>query len=161
MSHSGVMPMTQARSRNFHRFYDINGWCFVLASLTLVLLFMIYPILNSLWLSLHSGKGVIVQFVGFGNITRLMNDQVFITALTNTLIFLIVQVPLMILLSLATASCLNSPNVRFRSFFRMAIFLPCVTSLVAYSILFKSMFGYDGIVNSALMTIGLIEHPIA
>ena len=150
MSHSGVMPMTQARSRNFHRFYDINGWCFVLASLTLVLLFMIYPILNSLWLSLHSGKGVIVQFVGFGNITRLMNDQVFITALTNTLIFLIVQVPLM-----------NSPNVRFRSFFRMAIFLPCVTSLVAYSILFKSMFGYDGIVNSALMTIGLIEHPIA
>ena len=161
MSHSGVMPMIQARSRNFHRFYDINGWCFVLASLTLVLLFMIYPILNSLWLSLHSGKGVIVQFVGFGNITRLMNDQVFITALTNTLIFLIVQVPLMILLSLATASCLNSPNVRFRSFFRMAIFLPCVTSLVAYSILFKSMFGYDGIVNSALMTIGLIEHPIA
>ena len=57
MSHSGLMPMTQARSRNFHRFYDINGWCFVLASLTLVLLFMIYPILNSLWLSLHSGKG--------------------------------------------------------------------------------------------------------
>jgi ABC-type sugar transport system permease subunit len=111
MSHSGVMPMTQARSRNFHRFYDINGWCFVLASLTLVLLFMIYPILNSLWLSLHSGKGVIVQFVGFGNITRLMNDQVFITALTNTLIFLIVQVPLMILLSLATASCLNLPTL--------------------------------------------------
>lgn len=145
----------------FDRFYDVNGWFFVMTSLGLIALFMLYPIINSLWLSLHSGKGLIVKFVGLGNIQRLLQDPVFQTALGNTLLFLIIQVPLMILLALITASCLNSPELKWKGFFRTAIFLPCVTSLVAYSILFKSMFAYDGVINSFLHFIGVIEHPIA
>lgn len=147
-------------SKSFSRYYDINGWTFVLATITLVALFMLYPILNSLWLSLHSGRGAMMSFVGWGNIQRLFEDPVFIRALTNTLLFLVVQVPVMILLSLALSSCLNSPNLKFRSFFRLAIFLPCVTSLVAYSILFKSMFSYEGIINSGLLGMGIIDDPI-
>lgn len=152
--------MQVAKRQGFHRFYDINGWIFVSIALILVSIFLVYPILNSLWLSTHSGKGVVTQFVGFGNVMRLMNDKVFLTALSNTFIFLIIQVPVMILLSLAAASCLNASNLWGRSWFRLAIFLPCVTSLVAYSILFKSMLSYDGIVNSALLWIGIIDDPI-
>ena len=145
---------------SFQRFYDINGWGFVFPAVALVALFMIYPIINSLWMSLHSGRGVIVEFVGFGNIIRLFNDPVFLKALSNTFIFLMIQVPVMIFLSLMLSSCLNSPNLKFRSLFRLAIFLPCVTSLVAYSILFKSMFSYEGIVNGFLLWSGIVSDPI-
>ncbi|MFA0440447.1 lactose ABC transporter permease [Vibrio sp. 10N.286.49.C2] len=156
-----TVKTTKKNNKNsFQRFYDINGWGFVLPAVILVSLFMIYPIISSLWISLHSGRGIVTQFVGFGNIVRLFNDPVFLKALSNTFIFLIIQVPVMILLSLALSSCLNAPNLKFRSLFRLAIFLPCVTSLVAYSILFKSMFSYEGIVNSFLLWTGLVDGPI-
>lgn len=145
---------------SFQRFYDINGWGFVIPAVTLVAVFMIYPIVSSLWMSLHSGRGVLVEFVGFGNVVRLFNDPVFLKALSNTFIFLIIQVPVMIFLSLALSSSLNSPNLKFRGLFRLAIFLPCVTSLVAYSILFKSMFSYEGIINSFLLWSGFVSDPI-
>lgn len=159
-SHGRALSNTVSNKNSFQRFYDINGWGFVFPAVLLVALFMIYPILNSLWISLHSGRGVIMEFVGFGNIVRLFNDPVFLKALSNTFIFLIIQVPVMIMLSLALSSCLNSPNLKLRSLFRLAIFLPCVTSLVAYSILFKSMFAYEGIINSFLLWIGIVSDPI-
>ncbi len=143
-----------------HRLYDVNGWAFVALSVALIALMTLYPILNSLWLSLHSGRGVVTEFVGFGNVVRLFYDPVFKKALWNTLTFLIIQVPIMILLSLVISSCLNSSQLKYRQWFRVAIFLPCVTSLVAYSILFKSMFELDGVINSFLMFVHIIDNPI-
>ncbi len=143
-----------------HRLYDINGWAFVSVAVGLIALMTLYPIGQSLWLSLHAGRGVVTHFVGFGNVARLFHDPVFKQALLNTLTFLVIQVPIMILLSLALSSCLNSPRLKFRSWFRLAIFLPCVTSLVAYSILFKSMFNLDGVINSFLLFLHIIDEPI-
>ena len=141
-------------------FYDINGWGFFGPALLLIIAFMAYPIGKSLWMSMQSGQGSMMQFVGFGNISRMFVDPVFMTALTNTFIFLIVQVPIMIVLALVMASCLNMPNLRFRGLLRTAIFLPCVTSLVAYSVLFKSMFSYDGLINVSLLKLGLVTQGI-
>ena len=152
--------MAKAARPGYRRYYDVNGWFFVGPSIALIGIFMAYPIVKSLWLSLHSGQGSVMKYVGFGNVERLFSDPIFLTALTNTFIFLIVQVPLMIILALIMASCLNMPNLRFRGFLRTAVFLPCVTSLVAYSVLFKSMFSYDGLVNSLLLKTGLISQAI-
>ena len=66
----------------------------------------------------------------------------------------------MIVLALLFAVALNNPRLKFRGVFRTAIFLPCVTSLVAYSILFKSMFATDGVVNDLAMALHLIDTPI-
>ncbi|WP_295953888.1 sugar ABC transporter permease [Rhodoferax sp.] len=142
------------------RFFDINGWAFVSAALLLIATFMVYPIGKSLWMSLHAGQGTMVRFIGLGNVERLTSDPMFLRALTNTFIFLIVQVPIMIVLALVMASCLNMPNLRFRGLLRTAVFLPCVTSLVAYSVLFKSMFSYDGLVNATLLYVGVIDQPV-
>lgn len=152
--------MRQASRPGYRVFYDINGWAFVSAALLLIGTFMVYPIGKSLWMSLHAGQGSMVQFVGLGNVERLLADPMFLRALTNTFIFLIVQVPIMIVLALVLASALNMPNLRFRGLLRTAIFLPCVTSLVAYSVLFKSMFSYDGLVNATLLWTGLIDQPV-
>lgn len=67
----------------------------------------------------------------------------------------------MILLALVISSLLNDKKLRCKGFFRTAIFLPCVTSLVAYSIIFKSLFATDGFINTILMKVNLISEPIA
>ncbi|WP_428243320.1 carbohydrate ABC transporter permease [Gynuella sp.] len=152
--------MARQQTTPMNRFMNVNGWAFVSVSLVLIALFSIYPVLKSLWLSTQVGMGVVTHFGGFSNIVRLFNDPLFLTALKNTFIFLIVQVPIMILLALVLANALNNPNLKFRGILRTAIFLPCVTSLVAYSVLFKSMFSYNGLINSFLLAIQVISEPI-
>ncbi len=137
------------------------GGGFVITAVFLAILFAIYPIISSLILSTTAGQGVVTKFVGLGNVKRILGDQVFRTAFKNTFIYFIFQVPIMLTLALFLASLLNDKTLKMKGFFRTAIFLPCVTSLVAYSILFKSMFGIDGIVNQTLLTIGLISEPIS
>jgi lactose/L-arabinose transport system permease protein len=136
------------------------GWAFIMPAMVLLGLFMVYPILWSLWMSFQTGKGMNLKFGGMANIYRLTQDPVFQRALTNTLIFLVVQVPIMIVMALLFAVALNNPRLRGRAFLRTAIFLPCVTSLVAYSVLFKSMFAVDGVVNDTLMFLWIIDEPI-
>lgn len=136
------------------------GWAFVAPAMVLIGLFMVYPILWSLWMSFQTGKGMNFKFGGFANIYRLTQDAVFLQALSNTLIFLIFQVPIMLILALLFAVALNNPKLRGRAVLRTAIFLPCVTSLIAYSVLFKSMFSPDGVVNDTLMALHIIGEPI-
>lgn len=139
---------------------QINGWAFVLPALALLGIFMVYPILWSLWMSFQTGRGMVMSFGGFTNIVRLTQDPVFIRALTNTLTFLAIQVPIMLILALLFANALNDSKLWGRSWFRTAIFLPCVTSLVAYSVVFRSMFGAEGIINQMLLALHLIGSPI-
>ena len=122
---------------------------------------MIYPIIWSLWMSFQVGKGMNLSFGGLANIERLTKDTVFLRALGNTFTFFIIQVPIMITLALLFAVALNDSTLRFRGLFRTAIFLPCVTSLIAYSTIFKSMFATDGIINQGLMAAHIIASPIA
>jgi lactose/L-arabinose transport system permease protein len=149
--------MAQARLDRNEQF---NGWAFVMPALVLLGIFMIYPILWSLWMSFQVGRGNSFSFGGFANIQRLANDALLIQALTNTIIFFIIQVPIMIVLALLFAVALNDPLLRMRGVFRTLLFLPCVTSLIAYSSLFKSMFSNDGVINQALMNLHIIGAPI-
>jgi lactose/L-arabinose transport system permease protein len=104
--------------------------------------------------------GTNLVFKGLVNYKRLLTDTTFKKALFNTFLFLIIQVPIMIILALAISSMLNSPRLKLKGFFRTCIFLPCVTSLVAYSIIFKSLFANDGFINALLVKIHLISEPI-
>jgi lactose/L-arabinose transport system permease protein len=66
----------------------------------------------------------------------------------------------MIFLALVISTMLNDKKLKFRGFFRTAIFLPCITSLVAYSIIFKSLFANDGLVNVLLVKLHLVSEPV-
>lgn len=122
--------------------------------------FMIYPIVYSLYLSLHTQKGLTTDFAGISNFIRIMNDPLFWKALMNSFIFLLIQVPVMLLMGLVLSYLLEKPDIRGKGFFRMALFLPCVTSLVAYSIVFKTLFQVDGLVNRCLLAFNIIDVPI-
>lgn len=139
---------------------NVNGWLFVLPSIVLFLWLTLWPMVQAFMLSLQKGKGTVTSFAGIANYARLFKDPVFINSTINTITYLVIQVPIMLLLALMISSMLNNPKLRFRGFFRTAIFVPCVTSLVAYSLLFKSMFAVDGIINKAIMALGLASAPI-
>nr|WP_309122552.1 sugar ABC transporter permease [Paenibacillus sp.] len=123
-------------------------------------LFYFYPMAQALIMSFQSGTGTNLQFVGADNYARLLKDPTFLTAVKNTVIYLVIQVPVMIVLALFISVLLNDSKLKFKGFFRTAIFLPCVTSLVAYSVIFKYLFGTDGLVNLMLMNLSIIAEPI-
>lgn len=143
--------------------YKLNrtAWLFVIPSILLIVTFVFYPMVQAFITSLQGGMGNNLSFVGLDNYKRLLTDSTFRKALFNTVLYLIIQVPIMIILALAISAVLNDKRLKARGFFRTAIFLPCVTSLVAYSIVFKSLFATDGFINAFLMNINLISEPIS
>ena len=136
------------------------GRGFVSLSIFFISLFVFYPTVQSFITSLKSGAGNNLKFVGLGNYTRLLADESFKKAVGNTFLYLIVQVPVMIVLALIIATALYDPKLKFKGFFRTSIFLPCITSLVAYSIIMKSIFASNGLVNKFLMSLHIISVPI-
>lgn len=136
------------------------GWSFITIASAMICLFYFYPMVQAFILSLQSGTGTNLTFVGFDNYARLLNDPTFLTTVKNTVIYLIIQVPVMILLALFISVLLNDKTLKFKGVFRTAIFLPCVTSLVAYSVIFKYLFGLDGIINLFLLKLSIISEPI-
>lgn len=138
-----------------------RAWMFIIPSLILIVAFVFYPMIQALITSFQTGAGNNLSFTGLSNFKRLLTDATFKKALSNTVLYLVVQVPIMILLALVISTMLNNKKLKFKGFYRTAIFLPCVTSLVAYSIIFKSLFATDGFINAILMKIHLIAEPIA
>ncbi|MDZ5001146.1 sugar ABC transporter permease, partial [Clostridium perfringens] len=130
-------------------------------SIILITVFVFYPMVQAFITSFQGGLGNNLGFVGIDNYKRLLTDSTFKKALFNTLLYLIIQVPIMTILALGISALLNDKKLKARGFFRTAIFLPCVTSLVAYSIIFKSLFATDGFINVILMQINVISEPIA
>ena len=104
-------------------------------------------------LSLKQNTGVGVGI--FSNYVRLIQDSTFKSCLFNTFFYLIIQVPIMLMLALTLAVLLNKRDLKGKGLFRTAIFLPCATSLVSYSMIFRSMFANDGFVNVILDKLGL------
>ena len=139
---------------------DRRAWLFISPSLVLIVSFVFYPMVQAFLASFQTGIANNTEFGGLANYKRMLTDTTFQKALFNTVLFLIVQVPIMILLALAISSMLNNKKLKCRGLFRTAIFLPCVTSLVAYSIIFKSLFANDGFINGMLMNLHMIAEPI-
>ena len=136
------------------------GWFFISLAVFFLALFIFYPLIYSLYLSTFSTRGVLKNFVGLGNFRRLLQDTYFLQSLKNILIILVIQVPIMLFLALIYAFLLNDPKLKLKGVFRTALFLPAVTSLVAYSVVFKMMFSNEGLINNVLMNLNIIKEPI-
>ncbi|MGD7009589.1 carbohydrate ABC transporter permease [Metabacillus sp. 84] len=132
---------------------------FLAPALILFIIFTVYPVIASFILSFQKFEAGAYVFNGLNNYIRLFNDEIFWTALKNTFIIFIFQVPVMLLLALILAGALNSQLLKLKGFFRVSFFLPAVTSLVAYSILFSIMLQEEGIINNALSYLGIAAVP--
>lgn len=141
---------------------NLTGWSFLLPATALIAIMSFWPMVKAFILSLQTGKGQRMTWADplWLNYSRLFEDPVFRLTLFNTFIFLIIQVPIMLLLAMILANLLNNPKLRFKWFFRTAIFLPAAVSLVSYSLVFRTLFATEGTINKMLQSLGLIDHNI-
>lgn len=137
----------------------LKAWPQYLAISPFYALFLVFgaaPIAFSLYLSFHSWNGLgSITFVGLKQYAFLISDSTFYLALRNTLVIFVISTVPMLSFALVIAFMLNSAK-RFSTFYRVAYFIPNVTSVVAMAILFTSIFGNQfGIINAALNVFGI------
>ncbi|MCX4451062.1 carbohydrate ABC transporter permease [Streptomyces sp. NPDC058369] len=122
--------------------------------LFLVVVFAV-PLVYTVWISFHRfyftapGTDIDSPWVGLSNYRDVFTDPVVGQAFLNILIFLVINVPLTVGLSLVLAAALNS-KIRGRGFFRAAFYVPYVTASVALVAVWQFLFGSDGFVNHLL-----------
>ena len=149
------MSGQKKKGMSLARKHNLTGWVFLLPATLLIAWMSFYPMIQAFILSTKTGFGVNLTPAGFANYARILKDATFRQTLFNTFFYLIIQVPIMLVLALAFASILNNKDLRFKGFFRTAIFLPCATSLVSYAMIFRSMFANDGLINTILRGFGV------
>ena len=146
--------------KNKSKNWFATGNAFISLPVILITLLVFVPMISALFTSFQSGPPTTMSFNGLGNYQRMLSDSTFKKAFGNTFLYLLIQVPIMLFLALIVSNILNDKKLKFKGLFRTALFLPCITSLVSYSLIMKSLFSANGLVNNFLMQIHLIEVPI-
>ncbi len=138
-----------------HQNKTISSYLLVSPYLVHILVFVLFPVGFSLFLSFHEWNIISpMEYVGLSNYEKLLQDQYFLKSLRNTLVFLAIHIPLQIAIALGLAVILNQ-KVWFRAFFRGAFFMPVVVSGVVVTILWQQLYGYEmGSINLFLMELG-------
>ncbi len=133
-----------------------TAYGFLAPYLLIFAVFWIWPIVYSFWLSFLATRQLPWTFRPAMTWGRLGQDPAFLNALKNTLVILLVQVPVMIALATVLAVLLNSSLLRAKGLMRFAFIAPVVVGEVAYAAVFRLMFTADrGIVNKSLEAVGL------
>ncbi len=133
------------------------GWAFLTPATLMIAIMSFYPMFRAFILSLQTGTGKNMKFTGISNYTRILADKVFQKSIGNTFLYLIIQVPIMLILAILLAQLLNNRDLKLKGFFRTCVFLPCATSLVSYALIFRSLFATDGLINSVLVNLHILD----
>jgi ABC-type sugar transport system permease subunit len=139
---------------------DKSGYLMSLPYIVSFLMFIAFPIVFSFILIFHKWNIVTpMEWVGLRNFVRLFHDVQFLKAVTNTLIFIIIHIPLQITVALLLAVFLNQ-KIKFRGLFRATYFLPVVVSGVVITILWQQLYAYEtGMLNTILIKLGFDKIP--
>jgi multiple sugar transport system permease protein len=140
----------------------LAAWGFALPFAVLFAVFMLLPVVSSLYMAFTDMHGAdlktpwAVNFVGLDNFVAVLGDPKFRQAAGNTLYFVGVAMPLTLGIALLLAVLLNSGLVWFRSVFRVGFYAPVVTSIVAVAVVWRFLLQPDfGLVNSTLGMVGI------
>ena len=120
------------------------GWIFLAPATIMIAVMSFYPMIRAFIISLQTGAGANMRFADpiFSNYKRIMMDKVFQQSIVNTFLYLIIQVPIMLILAILLAQLLNNKDLKFKGFFRTCVF--------------RSMFATDGLINSILIKLGIL-----
>ena len=152
-------------SKKTHRLVvqeNIAGYLFMLPFLLFFVGFVVYPMFMCIYTSFFDATMNRDDiFIGFQNYVDLFNDPVFWKALTNTLIIVVVSVPVTCAFSLWIATLISKMPVTATSAFRCIFYLPVVTGSVAVTMVWKWMFNnYYGILNYLGKGVGLLDKNV-
>ena len=134
---------------------------FLVPGCALIALVVVYPALRALALSFTEFNMITpARHVGLANYIALWTDPFFWAALRNTLLYLAVVVPVLGIAPIFLALLVNRP-LPGMAFFRAAIYLPVVTSLVVSALVWKWVFEEKGLLNQVLLASGITDNPVA
>ena len=135
------------------------GWMYLAPATILIFIMSFWPIIQAVITSFKTGSSANMQWANpFAyNYTRMFQDAVFKRSIGNTFLYLIIEVPIMLVLAILLAQLLNNRHLKFKGLFRTCVFLPCATSLVSYALIFKSLFATQGLINTILVKLGILE----
>ena len=140
------------------------AYFFLLPGFLIFGLFVLYPLFYSLRISLYDWNVInptLSEYVGVENYRHFLNDPIFRRAVANTVAYTAITVPAQILFALVAAVLLDQP-LRFRTFFRVAYYLPVITSWVIVTLIFEYLFNSQaGLINYLLRDVlHLIDQPV-
>ena len=151
-------------SPELRRRETISGYLFLLPSLVFFLGFVVIPMVMCIITSFTDATMNSNQpdvFIGLANYKELWQDPIFLKALRNTVIIVVVSVPVVCIFSLWVASAIVNMSEGPLSFFRVVFYLPVVTGSVAVTVVWKWMYSnYTGIINYVLKNGGIIDKNI-
>ena len=147
-----MSPKTVKLSKTTRRLVlqeNIAAYLFLLPFLIFFVGFVLYPMFMCVYTSFFDANmGKEDVFIGFANYQELMNDPIFWTALRNTMVIVLVSVPVTCAFSLWVANIISKMNVAATSAFRCIFYLPVVTGSVAVTVVWKWMLSkFGGILN--------------
>ncbi len=135
------------------------GWAFLTPATLLIFIMSFYPMVQAFIMSLKTGSSANMQWGNpiTYNYARMFQDKLFQRSIGNTFLYLIIEVPIMLIFAVLLAQLLNEKHLRFKGIFRTCVFLPCATSLVSYALIFKSLFATQGLINTVLVHLGIFS----
>lgn len=140
----------------------LTAYIFLAVPLIFFVVVRFYPMVYSFWLSFTNWNLISPKkdFVGMANFVKLFKDRVFVTALWNTLKYVIFGVPLVIVLSLFLAATLNRVK-HLQWFYRLLYVMPYITPLVAVSWVWRWIYQQPpvGVLNNILLFLGFNSQP--
>lgn len=132
---------------------------FLLPNFLGFLIFIVYPVLKSLYISFFNWDGLgTKEFIGLGNYARLFRDSTFQVSFWNNIHYTVVTVPLSIIFGILIALLMNT-KIKGIKVFRVIYFLPQITSMVAIGIVWTTVLANYGPINQFLMTLGMENPP--
>ncbi len=162
MTLMNTKAMRTSRPRKLVIHETVTSYLFLLPFLLFFVLFVIYPMFMCVFTSFFDATmGREDIFIGFENYKRLFTDKVFWIALKNTMIIVLVSVPVTCAFSLWVASVISKMPVAATSVFRCIFYLPVVTGSVAVTMVWKWMYNnYYGIFNYLGTNMGILDKNI-
>ena len=151
--------MEKKKGMNLLQKQSRAGWGFLAPATLLIAVMSFWPMVSAFITSLKTGSSADMQWASpiTYNYTRMFADKLFLRSIGNTFLYLAVQVPIMLVLAILLAQLLNNKDLKLKGFFRTCVFLPCATALVSYSLIFKSLFATEGLINTILVNLGILS----
>ena len=150
------MTKNTVEKRNF-----ILGMSFFGPALVLMTIFLFIPMILTFVFSFTDFFALnpsLTKFVGLDNYTSLFKDKLFVQAFDNTILFVLIIVPLQIGLAFGLALFINKITY-CKSYFKQAFFIPVVMSLAVVSTLWMQIYSTEGILNNILSWLGMDPQP--
>lgn len=157
-----VSETSQEKRGHFEK-YNRYGYYFLLPFFIVFLLFSLYPIIYTIYLSFTnlSGWSTDAQLVGFKNYLSIMHNQLFLKSIKNTFILWILNFIPQMGVALLLAAWFTNQKLKLKNtqFFKVVFYLPNVITAASVAVLFSALFSYPmGPINLFLIKLGVISH---